>query len=166
VFATVLHQLRSPQNVGSIVRTHVALGGEALVLVGLERPWQFKKGTRAFSRKLERLCPITYLPTDASFFNWCNTNGMRPVAVEIRGAACPVEDARWPDRPAIVLGNERSGLGDDFLAECEHTVCIQQHGPVGSLNVAIAHGIAAHEFMRGRRSVSGIRGGKYLGEHP
>ncbi|MFK7961957.1 MAG: hypothetical protein AB8G96_15695 [Phycisphaerales bacterium] len=37
-FATVMHQLNSPANVGTIVRTHVAMGGTDLVFVGLEMP--------------------------------------------------------------------------------------------------------------------------------
>jgi hypothetical protein len=34
MFATVLHNLKSPENKGIIVRTHMAFGGEKLVIIG------------------------------------------------------------------------------------------------------------------------------------
>ncbi|MDH5764240.1 MAG: TrmH family RNA methyltransferase [Nitrospinota bacterium] len=34
MFLTVLHQLKSPENVGMIVRSHVAFGGDKVILSG------------------------------------------------------------------------------------------------------------------------------------
>jgi len=53
-FCTVLHKLKSPQNVGMIVRSHVANNGAEIVFVGNDLPWEFKKGSQSFSRKLEK----------------------------------------------------------------------------------------------------------------
>jgi 23S rRNA (guanosine2251-2'-O)-methyltransferase len=55
MFCTVLHTLQSPQNVGMIVRSHVALGGDRVVLLGHEQPSKFGKSRQAFSRRLEQL---------------------------------------------------------------------------------------------------------------
>jgi len=54
-FNTVLFQVFSPQNVGMIIRSHVAFGGKALIFVGYDKPWSFKTGTHGFSRKLEKI---------------------------------------------------------------------------------------------------------------
>lgn len=164
MFVTVMHGLLSPQNVGMIVRTHVALGGGPLIILGHERPWRFKKSTQAFSRKLETLCKINYLNTEEAFFEWCMAGSWQPVAVEIREDARPICDMEWPSRPAIVLGNERTGLSDEFLLRCNHVARIPQFGGVGSLNVAVSHAIAAHEFKRGSNGVVHFDGGKYAVE--
>ncbi len=74
MFATVLHHLKSPENTGIILRTHVAFGGEKLVIVGPE-PWRFKKRTQAFSRRLEKISEIVYLANDDSLFRWCTAEG-------------------------------------------------------------------------------------------
>jgi hypothetical protein len=55
MFWTALNELKSPENAGMIVRSHVAFGGEELVVIGTE-PWQFKKRAQSFSRRLEHLC--------------------------------------------------------------------------------------------------------------
>lgn len=67
MFVTALHQLNSPQNVGMIVRSHVAFGGDKLIFIGQELPWKFKKSTQAFSRQLEKKCEILYLNTMTIF---------------------------------------------------------------------------------------------------
>lgn len=54
LLATALRDLKSPHNVGQIVRSHVAFGGGPLVFVGRDAPWRFTRTTQAFSRKLER----------------------------------------------------------------------------------------------------------------
>ena len=83
MFLTVLHQLKSPENVGMIVRSHVAFGGDKVIFVGQDLPWRFKKSTQAFSRKLEKRCEILYLKTDDDFFLWCEAKHFSPVAIEI-----------------------------------------------------------------------------------
>lgn len=166
MFATVLHELKSPQNVGSIVRTHVAMGGGPLVMVGQERPWQFRKSTQAFSRKLERQCDIVYLDDDAAFFEWCEGLGFAPVAVEIRPQAAELGSIEWPERPALVFGNERTGLTDGFVRRCEQVVRIPQFGAVGSLNVAIAHGMVAFDVRRGGGDALMATGRKYPETRP
>ena len=79
MFCTILHNLQSPTNVGTIVRSHVAFGGNEVVFVGHDRPWRFKKSTQAFSRRLERLCDITYLNSDDDLFDWCHSHHYSPI---------------------------------------------------------------------------------------
>lgn len=160
-FATILRGLKSPINVGSIVRTHVAMGGGPLVMVGYDRPWDFRKGSQAFSRKLESQCEITYLAEDAELFEWCDAGGWASVAVEIRPEATAINGMAWPERVALILGTESVGLSDEFLADCSSVVRIPQFGPVASLNVAIAHGMASYELQRSQAATLAPVAGKY-----
>ena len=163
MFATVLHSLNSPQNTGMIVRTHVAFGGEKLVMIGAE-PWRFKKGSQAFSRKLERLCDIVHLTDDESFFNWCQSEDFVPVAIEIAERSISLPSFAFPKRPAIVVGNEGRGLHESFLKRCAHVVTIPQFGPVECLNTAASCCIAIYEFSRLRADCRGITGSKFSAE--
>ncbi len=162
MFWTVVNELRSPENAGMIVRSHVAFGGEEILVIGNE-PWRFKKRFRAFSRRLERLCRITCLEDDRRFFDWCRANDVAPVAIEISEAPTLLPGFEFPERSAIVIGNERTGLDPSFQSRCAATITIPQFGPVGSLNAAVSASIVMYELTR-RRPARAIRGSKYIGE--
>ena len=149
MFTTVVHNLTSPENTGMILRTHVAFGGERFVMVGPE-PWRFKKRTQAFSRRLEKVCRIIYLPDDDALFDWCRAERFVPVAIEIAEAPVLLPSFRFPERPAIIVGHEGKGLSSEFLQRCAHVVTIPQFGPVGCLNVAVSGSIAIYELNRSR----------------
>jgi tRNA G18 (ribose-2'-O)-methylase SpoU len=160
MFATVAHNLKSPENTGMILRTHVAFGGECFVMVGPE-PWRFKKRTQAFSRKLERICRVVYLPDDDSLFDWCQRERFQPIAIEIAEHATLLPAFRFPDRPAIIVGHEGYGLSDAFLRRCSGTVTIPQFGPVGCLNVAVSCSLALYELNRNRPLERAIEGHQF-----
>lgn len=118
-----MHSLKSPQNVGTIVRSHVAFGGGPLVFVGQRKPWEFRKGTQAFSRKLERLAELVFLPDDDSFFGWCEDNRYTTAAVEISWSAVQLPQFVFPDRPAVGVGNE--SVRHDIVAQQVPPRCVQ-----------------------------------------
>ena len=148
MFCTVLNSLKSPANVGTIVRSHVAFGGREMVFVGHERPWEFKKSTEAFSRKLERQCKLVFIECEANYFDWAAARGYASVAIEICEESVRVQDFSFPDCCALIFGNEARGLSGEFLSSCDFVVRIPQPGAVGSLNVAAAAAIAMHELNR------------------
>ena len=162
MFCTVLNNLKSPHNVGMIVRSHVAFGGDRVVMIGRQDPWRFKRRSQAFSRRLEALCTFVNLDDDDAFFAWCEAEGLAPVAIEIAASPTLLPDFAFPERTALVVGNEGVGLSPAFLARCAGVVTIPQFGPVGSLNVAISCSIAMYELNRARPLGRPIAGHKYL----
>jgi len=161
MFATVLHNLKSPENTGIIVRTHVAFGGEKLVIIGPD-PWRFKKRTQAFSRRLEQVADIVHLEDDDSFFNWCRKEEFAPVAIEITENPHYLPSFPFPSRPAIIVGHEGSGLSADFMKRCAAVVTIPQFGPVECLNTAVSCCLAIYEFNRNRPVSRNIVGDSYF----
>lgn len=162
MFCSVLHTLKSPQNVGTIVRTHVAYGGGPIVFVGHRRPWDFKKGTHAFSRKLEKQCELVFLETDDMFFAWCKDKEYSTVAIEISKNAVSLPTFSFPTRTALIVGNEGAGLSQNFIDRCDSVVSIPQFdGGVECLNVGVSCSIAIYEMSRLRKDISKINGGKY-----
>jgi tRNA G18 (ribose-2'-O)-methylase SpoU len=143
-----------------IVRSHVAFGGEDIVVIGAE-PWQFKKRAQAFSRRLEKICNFIYLRDESSFFEWSMNASVVPIAIEIDRNATMLSEYAFPTRLALVIGNERFGLSASFLAQCAATVTIPQFGPVGSLNAAISASIAMYEVTRHSDTRRQIVGTKY-----
>lgn len=162
MFCSVLHNLKSPLNVGTIVRTHVAFGGGPVVFVGQNRPWEFKKSTQAFSRKLERLCELVFLETDDAFFAWCEIEDYSPVAIEIADDSVRLPEFDFPQQTALVVGNEARGLTSDFLGRCDATITVPQFGEVECLNVGVSCAIAMYELNRLRSDISPISDTKFV----
>lgn len=144
-----------------IVRTHVAFGGNEIVFVGVTKPWDFKKRSQAFSRRLEELCEMIFLPTDDAFFHWCGDKAYTPVALEISSESRPLRDYPFPARTALVVGNEGRGLPEDFMARCPHRVLIPQYGQAGCLNVAVSCSIALYEVSRASTNPQELEGSKF-----
>lgn len=157
MFCTVLHQLKSPQNVGMIVRSHVAHGGGEVIFTGHDLPWQFKKGSESFSRKLETQVTIKHFPEPDEALAYLRRAGYAVVVVEIAEQAASLVDFKFPDKVALLLGNEASGVPAELLQKADHIISIPQYGAVGSLNVAVSASITMYELMKGQvvREVSG-----------
>lgn len=160
-FCTILHTLKSPQNVGMIIRSHVAHGGSELIMTSLDKPWKFNKGTQAFSRKLENKCRIIHIPDQYEALNWCMENNYASIAVEINKNSVFLDEFAFPARSAIIVGNEEHGLDNAFMNKCDHIVTIKQFGEVGSLNVAVSASTAMYEYNRGRGCGNKIAGSAY-----
>jgi tRNA G18 (ribose-2'-O)-methylase SpoU len=160
-FNIVLHNLKSPQNVGMIVRSAVAFGCNRIFIIGKE-PWHFKKSTQAFSRRLEKKAKIDYYKDEDDIFNLCKKDDIVPIAIEIaENESQLMTEFRFPPKIALFVGNESYGLQPSTLLKCGYILTIPQYGPVGSLNVAISSSIAMYEFMRNCRKLQQIKGSKY-----
>ncbi|MBM2805628.1 MAG: spoU2, partial [Deltaproteobacteria bacterium] len=59
----------------------------------------------------------------------------------------------YPDRLAIVLGNEGKGVRPLILRECDFLVSIPMLGKIASLNVSVAGAVFLYELLRQSRSV-------------
>lgn len=162
-FCTVLNGLKSPKNVGMIIRSHVAYGGAELIFTGQDRPWHFKKGTHSFSRKLEEHCRILHIPDPFETLTWCRENGYESIALEISEKAFFLDEFSFPLPSAIIVGNEEHGIESEVLSACDHVVTIKQFGPVASLNVAVSASTAMYEIHRFNGQVGPIRKNQY---HP
>ncbi|MGH7847891.1 MAG: TrmH family RNA methyltransferase [Candidatus Binatia bacterium] len=146
------------------MRITLSGGTRIIVIIGSE-PWQFKKRAQSFSRRLEQLCGFRYLKDEASFFEWCRDACVVPVAIEIAQPPTLLPDFPFPERVAIVIGNEGRGLSPAFRSRCATTVTIPQFGPVASLNAAVSASIVMYELTRREPIARQILEAKYI-VHP
>ncbi|MCF8372918.1 MAG: TrmH family RNA methyltransferase [Bacteroidales bacterium] len=148
MFHTVFHQLKNPQNIGMIIRSHVAFAGSKLVFTGYEEPYKVKRREKAYSRSLFEKCESMHFKDIDDFFYWANVNSIATLAIEISEEAKSLPEFAFPHEVAIIMGNESYGLPDNVLKKCDHIIRIPQFGPVGSLNVAISASIVMYEITR------------------
>lgn len=161
MFHTVLHQLKNPQNIGMIIRSHAAFGGAKLIFSGYEQPYSMRRREKAYSRSLFEKCESMQFKEADDFFIWAKNHSIVTIAIEICDDAKPLPDFDFSGEVAIVMGNESYGLPDDVLKKCDHIVRIPQFGPVGSLNVATSASIVMYEITRLQNNSKSILGRMY-----
>jgi len=147
-FNTVLYKVQSPKNVGMMVRSHVAFGGEKFVFVGYDQPWDFKQGSQAFSRKLENQCEFLHFKTESEFFEWSRKENLQNFAVEINEQASVLSKTIFESNCNLIVGSEKIGLPKEFVEQCDQVVVIPQFGNVACLNVSVSASIVMYEFKR------------------
>jgi TrmH family RNA methyltransferase len=142
----ILDAIQDPGNVGTLVRSAVAFGLDAVLsLDGTVDPWG-SKAVRASAGMMFRL-PI--VPCRAGEV----VDALSRLGIPILVAAAHAE-ALVVDRPAafgLVVGNEGAGVRDELRASGGAVVSVRMSGPAESLNVGIAGSILMHELAQGDR---------------
>lgn len=138
-----LDGIQDPGNLGTILRTALALGWEgAFLLEGCCDPWN-DKAIRAAKGATFKL-PLIH-------GNWeelssiINKNKLIPVAADMDGDSIKTYENK--DRLLLVLGNESRGLSKETLKNCKK-VSIPIKGEMESLNVSVAGGILMYSLRR------------------
>jgi TrmH family RNA methyltransferase len=138
---------QDPGNLGSILRTLDAAGGDSLLVLdgGVDpyHPTAVRAGMGAhFSQ------PIIQA-SFGEFVNWAREHGIQVVGSSAR-AGLDYLDAQYPRPLALLLGSEREGLPPEQLAACEQIVSLPMRGRVTSLNLAVAAGILVYAIQDAR----------------
>jgi len=147
--AIVLDGVQNPFNIGSIVRTAAALRVEHLYLGGPTlSPGHAKVGKTAMGT--ERYLTWSEYPTGVDAIAQAGADGFFVVGLELADSAVPLHELRMPADQGlcVAVGHEDHGLSGASLAACDAVAFIPQLGRVGSLNVAMATGMALYEFRR------------------
>lgn len=134
-----LEDIRSPFNVGTIMRTAEALGFEEVLLSPACADPRHPRALRSSMGTVDlipwRRCPLGELPAQGPLF-----------ALELGGLA--LEDFHFPERGVLILGSEELGVSAPALAlSSGGRVSIPMRGIKASINVAVAFGIAAHAWV-------------------
>lgn len=139
----VLDAVQDPGNVGAIVRTALAAGANAGVIVGATADPVSPKALRASAGAAFRL-PLLHVPSAEEASAMLATSGLRVVVADPRG------EVSWDQvdlsRPcALVVGSEGGGASPAWSRAGAVSVRIPMVGPVESLNVAAAAAVLLYK---------------------
>lgn len=133
--AIYLDHVRSPYNVGSILRTIEALRigkvyfSEKTPFIDNEKVQRTAMGAAELVPCFQNI-PLTSLP--------------RPIiALDTSEIAIPLSEFSFPKSFTLILGNEEYGISSEALKEADHIIEVSMYGAKNALNIACAFAIAA-----------------------
>lgn len=141
----VIDEIRSPGNLGTILRTAEASGVGGVIFVS-SRCDPFASDVLRAS--MGGVFHLTLVRTGhEQLRQWAKSRGVRLVGLS------PEARQLWTNLPvrgpvALVLGEERHGLTEELRSLCDTTVRLPMAGLADSLNVGVAAGIMMYEFVR------------------
>jgi TrmH family RNA methyltransferase len=141
----VVESLRSPGNLGTMIRTAEAAGMAGIIFLSTGCDPFEPAVVRAsmggvFHLRLSRTDPT-------NFRRWATANGVNTVGLS-PGAAATWIDVPLTKPTALLLGDERHGLSPAAQALCSTHARLPMTGKADSLNVAIAAGVMMCELTR------------------
>lgn len=150
----VLDEIQDPRNLGAILRSAAAVRADAAIVPVHRSAALTPHAARASAGGIEAL-PVARVANLTRFLEKLGEQGVYRVGLDPR--ANDLYTTLPPEGPlALVLGGEEKGLRPGIRGACDRLVRIPVPGPVGSLNVSVAAGIALYEVLRVR---SGVRRG-------
>lgn len=145
----VLDEVRSGLNVGSIFRTADAFALEQVILCGITAQPPHREILKTALGSTESVM-WRYFEETTQAVQWLKQEGYLVLAVEQTTQKLWLQEFQpLPDqRYAFIMGNEVEGVSESVLPLCDGALEIPQFGTKHSLNVAVAAGIVAWEFVR------------------
>ncbi len=145
-----LHEIGNPGNLGTILRTVDAVGGNGVILVGEGTDPYHPNAVRASVGTLFRL-PLVPVRRIEDVFEWSRANGISVVTTSAR-ASQEYWQAAYPSPLLLLFGNEGRGLSREIVEQGDLAVRIPMHGSASSLNLAVAASVLLYEALRQRQS--------------
>jgi RNA methyltransferase, TrmH family len=139
--------IERPGNMGAIARTACAAGADALLVADPRTDVFHHEAIRGSVGAVFRL-PCAAAST-ARALAWLRARKIRIVATA-PAAPTPYWAISYTGAVAVAFGSERHGLPSAWLEAAAELVAVPAHGPVDSLNVAVAAGVVLCEAARAR----------------
>lgn len=136
----VLADLNDPANAGTLLRSADAFGAGTVLFGRLGVDPYHPKVVRGSMGALFRLG--IGLANPAELKEAARAAGLQVLGLAATGAS--IAEERWDSHQALVIGNERRGLGD-WENVCERLLSIPMRGAAESLSAGVAGSIALYE---------------------
>ena len=148
-----LDTVRSPGNLGTILRTGEAVGASGLILIGDSVDPYDPACVRAtmgavFGQRFVRT-------TAQEFIAWKQRTGARLIGTSPH-AKQDYRAVTYPPGTVLFMGGERQGLSEERQRLCDDTVRIPMVGAGDSLNLAVATAVMLYEVFGQRRGCERI----------
>lgn len=142
VYVSTLN-ISEPGNLGSIIRTVDAAGGDGVILIGQGVDPYHPSAVKASMGTLFHV-PISHINEPAQLLEWAKSQGITTVATSAH-TQLSYRGVPYELPTMIMLGSEGEGLPAELLENSDLAVSIPMRGTATSLNLAVAAGLLLYE---------------------
>jgi tRNA G18 (ribose-2'-O)-methylase SpoU len=153
----VADAIEIPGNLGTLLRTLDACGADCLIVTNRRTRLSHPKVFRG-SRGMNLRVPVLEFAEPAGAARWLRDRGFAVFLATVGADAMPYQQARFGQRTAVVVGNERKGITPSWLEHASDKITIPMHGRADSLNVAVSGSILMYGIRERRDRAPGITG--------
>ncbi len=143
----VLDNIRSMHNVGSVFRTADAFLAREIMLCGITACPPHREIMKT-AIGAQNTVDWTYFEETEIALKQLKEEGYAIIALEQTTHSKMIQDFVWPEKTALILGNEVDGVSDASLALTDTAIEIPQLGTKHSLNVSVSAGMAIWEYAK------------------
>ena len=147
-----LDGLTNAENVGTVVRNLVALGGQALVVGETSAHPYLRRAVRSSMGGVFKV-PYAVSSRLVESLEELRRGGVRCVAAHPHTVQRWLWDVDFNQPTCLVLGAEGEGIRPEVLAACDEVVALPMSNGVDSLNVANAAAVFLAEVQRQRKKL-------------
>jgi len=144
----VLHDLRDPGNLGTIIRSSDAAGCSGVILTGNSVDPFNPKSLRASAGSIFNV-PVALVDYD-EVLSYFSTRNVQTLATVVRGGE-EFHDVDFTAPSVVVIGSEAHGLGEEQVRQCDRAITIAMAGASESLNAGVAASVIAFEALHQRQ---------------
>jgi tRNA G18 (ribose-2'-O)-methylase SpoU len=141
----VADAIEIPGNLGTMLRTLDACGGDCLILTNRRTRLNHPKVFRG-SRGMNLRVPVIEFAGPADASGWLHDRDFAVLLATASADATPYQQARYGRRTAVVVGNERTGITRAWFAHASGEITIPMLGRADSLNVAVSASILLYHI--------------------
>lgn len=145
---TAIEMIRSPGNLGTILRTSDAVGGAGLIVLG-DATDPYDPGT--VRATMGAMFTQRFVKTSIEEIKHWKRRHQYLLAGTSPGAPQDYQEVSYKAPVILLVGEERKGLSVELQALCDLMVSIPMVGESDSLNVAMATGVMLYEVFNQRR---------------
>ncbi len=147
--AIYLSSVRDPGNLGTMVRTALALGVDRVFVSADCADIYSPKTVRASMGTIFRQ-PLSVVQNEAEFASAIKAASCELFAAALDRDAKKLGSFSMPERVCFAIGNEGHGLSSEFIKMCSGTAFIPMTDGCESLNAAMAATVLMWEMQRDR----------------
>jgi tRNA G18 (ribose-2'-O)-methylase SpoU len=140
----IADHLRTPENMGSLIRLADNVGASEVIFLGEA----VQKASRIKYAAASSATNITWKFSQETDLRKIIPDGYSIVALETAIGATSVFTTVLPEKLALIVGNERTGISEIFLKQSDLAVYLPVPGPTRSLNVTHAAAVLLYEWLR------------------
>lgn len=145
-FSVALMEVGNPGNLGTIIRTVDAVGGDAVIVVGDATDEHHPAAVKASMGTIFSV-PVYRAPALDDLFAWTLMEDVSVVATSAR-ATRSFWETEFPVPCVFLFGSEASGLPAEAIDRCDACVSMPMEGAASSLNLAVSAGVILYEAKR------------------